>query len=123
MTASFTTEGTYDPNSILAGNAHHLVAEKVTFKSGAGVIKRGTVVGKDGSGKYLTSLAGASDGSEVPSRIVAEDVDATSADVVGIVYKRGDFNADNLIYGTGHTADSVIAALGDDANIMLIKGA
>ena len=123
MTVRYTpTAGVYDPNDIVHGNYEDLVAETVTIKSGAGVLTRGSVLGKvTADGKYLLSAAAASDGSENPSRILAsESVDASSADATAIVYRRGDFRADKLIYGAGHDATSVKTALGDDTNLMLI---
>lgn len=72
-----------------------------------------TVTIAAGSGKYKTSLAAATDGSETPCAILAEAVDATSADGEGVSYYTGDFNADSITFGTGHTAASVKDGLRD----------
>lgn len=107
MTANFKTEGTYTPDSLLAGNAHLLVARKVTVLSGQ-VLPRGAVLGIiTASGKAILSLAGASDGSQTPDLILAEDVDATGADATALAYERGDFNARAITLGTGHTVASI----------------
>ena len=107
MTANFKTEGTYTPNSLLAGNAHLLVARKVTVLSGQ-VLPRGAVLGIiTASGKAILSLAAASDGSQTPDLILAEDVDATGADATALAYERGDFNARAITLGTGHTVASI----------------
>lgn len=107
MTANFKTEGTYTPDSLLAGNAHLLVARKVTVLSGQ-VLPRGAVLGiVTASGKAILSLEAASDGSQTPDLILAEDVDATGADATALAYERGDFNARAITLGTGHTVASI----------------
>ena len=107
MTANFQTEGTYTPDSLLAGNAHLLVARKVTVLSGQ-VLQRGAVLGTiTSSGKAILSLATAVDGSQTPDLILAEAVDATGADATALAYARGDFNAGALTLGTGHTVASI----------------
>jgi hypothetical protein len=57
--------------------------------------------------KYLKSAAAATDGSEVPDLILADDCDASAADATGVAYATGIFDDGAVIYGTGHTADSV----------------
>lgn len=107
MTANFKTEGTYTPDSLLAGNAHLLVARKVTVLSGQ-VLPRGAVLGIiTASGKAILSLAAASDGSQTPDLILAEAVAATGADATALAYERGDFNARAITLGTGHTVASI----------------
>ncbi|MBX9937111.1 MAG: head decoration protein [Burkholderiaceae bacterium] len=107
MSANFQTEGTYTPDSLIAGNAHLLVGRKVTILSGQ-VLVRGAVLGKitDG-GKYQLSASAATDGSETPDLILAEAADATAGDVSALAYERGDFNAGAVTLGTGHTAASI----------------
>ena len=107
MTANFQSDGAYTPDSLLAGNAHLLVARKVTVLSGQ-VLPRGAVLGIiTASGKAILSLAAASDGSQTPDLILAEDVDATGADATALAYERGDFNARAITLGTGHTVASI----------------
>lgn len=103
--ATFATD-TYAPDRLVAGNHHLLVGRVVTVKSGQNVA-RGAVVGKDDDGKYLLSAAGASDGSQTPDLIMAEACDATAGDKTALAYARGDFNANALTLGTGHTVDSI----------------
>ena len=110
--AKFATEGAYVPDGLIAGNAHLLVGRQVTIASGAGVLKRGAVLGKiTAGGKYLLSLSAASDGSQTPDLILAEPVDATAADVKALAYARGDFAAAALTLGTGHTVASITEGL------------
>ena len=119
MTATFTSE-TFVPDALIAGNAHLLTGQKITLAAGEN-LKRGAVLGKvSASGEYKLSVAGASDGSEVPDAVLAEDTDATSAAAATVAYIRGDFNETALILGTGHTADSIREGL-RAKGIILIK--
>lgn len=109
--AEFRTEGTYAPDKLIAGNAHLLVGRKVTIISGQN-LARGAVLGKiTASGKYNLSLSGASDGSQTPDLILAENCDASSGDKVALAYARGDFNANALTLGTAHTVASITEGL------------
>lgn len=109
--AEFRTEGTYAPDKLIAGNAHLLVGRKVTIVSGQN-LTRGAVLGKiTASGKYNLSLSGASDGSQTPDLILAENCDASSGDKVALAYARGDFNASALTLGTAHTVASITEGL------------
>ena len=107
MTANFQTEGTYTPDSLLAGNAHLLVARKVTVLGGQ-VLPRGAVLGAiTASGKCVLSASGATDGSQTPDLILAEAVDATGGDTAALAYERGDFSAQAITLGAGHTVASI----------------
>jgi hypothetical protein len=82
---------------------------------------RGAVLGKiTASGKYNLSLSGASDGSQTPDLILAEDVNASAGDKTAIAYSRGDFNAQALTIGTAHTIASIKEGL-RVKNIILIN--
>lgn len=109
--AKFATE-TYSPDRLIAGNHHLLIGRQVTILSGQANLKRGSVLGKITSGgKYVLSLSGSSDGSQVPDLILAEDCDATSGDKIALAYVRGDFNANALTLGTAHTVASITEGL------------
>lgn len=60
-----------------------------------------------GTGKYVAAVAAAEDGSDEPDLILAQEADATSADVTTVAYERGDFDENELTFGAGHDADSV----------------
>lgn len=57
--------------------------------------------------KYKLSAAAAVDGSQVPDLILAEATDASSGDVVTVAYERGDFDENEIVLGSGHTAASI----------------
>jgi hypothetical protein len=115
--AGFTDEGTYTPDSLHAGDFPIRTA-KVTVITGQNLV-RGALLGKiTASGKVNLSLSAAGDGSQTPYAILAEDIDATAEDKEAVAYISGDFNADAITYGAGHTADSVKDGL-RDVNIYL----
>ncbi len=72
-----------------------------------------TITVTAGSGKYKKALLAANDGSQETDTmaILAEDADATSADVNTIAYIVGDFNETRMTFGTGFTAANVKDAL------------
>jgi hypothetical protein len=112
MVASFTSQGTFTPDGIIAGE-DDLQTRQVTLITGQN-LKRGAVLGKiTASGKMTLSLSASSDGSQVPTCILAEDTDATSADKPTPAYHGGVFDENALTYGTGHTKTSVREQLRD----------
>jgi hypothetical protein len=105
------TEGVHTPDQLLAGNPSLLVARSVTIAAGRNLV-RGTVLGRIAStGKYLMSVVGPVDGSAVPDLILAEDCDANGGDRTAMAYSRGDFNANSLTLGTGHSVVSITEQL------------
>jgi hypothetical protein len=64
-----------------------------------------------GSRKYLKSVTTAVDGSEAPSAILADDADASDADVLCAVYLTGEFNANKLIMDASWTAATLTPVL------------
>lgn len=103
------TAETYIPDQLIAGVAN-LVTDSVTVLSGQ-VLQRGAVLGKiTASGKYILSLSAAVDGSQSPSAIAVDYIDATAGDVIAGVYLAGEFNGAALTLGTGITLAAATAA-------------
>lgn len=106
MPASYASTS-FVPDKLVAGNADELLGRKITVISGQNLV-RGTVLGQiTASQKYNKSLAAAADGSQTPDLILAEDCDASAGDKVALAYKRGDFIAEAVILGAGHTVASI----------------
>ena len=106
MPASFASQ-TSNPDRLVASDGVGLLSEQITLLSGQNQV-RGALLGKvTASGKYILSLSAAVDGSEVPVGVLAEDTDASAADVSTMAYVRGDFDENEITFGTGHTAASV----------------
>lgn len=57
--------------------------------------------------KYQLSLAAATDGTQIPEAVLADDCDASAADAECNVYLTGDFNERALVFGAGQTAATV----------------
>ena len=101
---------TFVPDQLIAG-PHQLVTDTVTIASGQ-VVARGAVLGIiTASGKYAVALAASSDGSQTPSVIAADTIDASAGDALGGVYMAGEFNGNALVLGTGITLAAAKAAL------------
>jgi hypothetical protein len=61
--------------------------------------------------KYKLAAAAAVDGSAVPVAVLAQDADATAADVDAMVFYRGSFNDTQLTLGAGLTVAGIREAL------------
>ncbi len=115
--ASFATEGTSVIDNLHAGD-YPIRGKKAVLV--AGTYKRGHLLGKiTASGKFNVSLSAASDGSQTPYAICAEDI-VLAGDGEVMIYLSGDFNQNAMTFGTGHTAASVYDGL-RDLNIYLHK--
>ena len=102
---------TYTPDRLFADNAECVIAKGIPLIAGQ-TLQRGTVLGAiTATGKYTVATSAASDGSQNPTAILAEDTNATSADVNTVAYFEGTFNEGALILGTGLTIGPVRAAL------------
>lgn len=112
MVASFTSQGTFTPDGLIAGT-DDLQSRQITLISGQN-LARGAVLGKiTASGKYTLSLSASSDGSQTPAVILAEATDASGGDKVTVAYFGGVFDENAITLGTGHTKASVREALRD----------
>ncbi len=63
------------------------------------------------SGKYLTSIATAIDGSQVPCAILVDNADASAGDVAAGAYLTGEFNGNKLIFDSSFSLAQIKAAL------------
>lgn len=101
---------TFIPDQLIDGS-HPVVTDTVTVLSGQ-VFPRGAVLGRiTASGKYVLALAAAADGSQNPSVIAVDNVDATAGDVTTGVYVAGGFNGAALKLGTGIALAAAAIAL------------
>ncbi|WJZ69987.1 hypothetical protein PVP_XSN000008 [Vibrio phage PVP-XSN] len=101
-----TTES-FESDNLFAGWVQPVNSEPGTVASGQGVLVRGTVLGKlTASGKLAIVDSAQADGSQTIYAVLAEDVDATSADVDCPIYLTGEFNKNELVFGGSDTADT-----------------
>lgn len=95
-------------DNLIAG-VFPIVTETGTIVSGEGELKRGTILGVvTASGKYAaadsTDTGNDATGTATPKAVLLQDVDATSADVEGVLVAfTGEFNSAKLIAKTGST--------------------
>lgn len=109
-TLGITTEALQDLSILIAGDTHE--QKKITVKSGAGILTRGTVLSIDTTTyKYVQLNPDASDGTEVARAILAEDVDATDADVTAQAFFIGKYRASDLVWPDEITTEQKNAAL------------
>lgn len=108
--SGLTDQGEYKPCNLIAGE-YPRIERIITIASGSALTK-GSVLGRvTASGKFSLSASDASDGSETPDAILAEDVDASAEDKQAVVYFSGEFNETALTLGNGHTLESIRAGL------------
>lgn len=100
------------PDNLIAG-ASDLIAIGITVVAAEGILPRGAVLGKiTATGKYaLVNSGGADDGRRTAAVILAEDIDATLADVACAAYDAGEFNENALTFGGADTAATHKATL------------
>ena len=99
-------------SQLVAGDTHEL--KPVTIASGAGALARGTVLGLiTASSQYNQLNPAGADGTEVARAILAEDVDATSEDVLAQAYVLGKFRESDLVWPGGIPDTQKKAALLD----------
>nr|WP_278375026.1 head decoration protein [Brucella anthropi] len=100
----------YTPGDLLVGD-YPVAVRTVTIGAGQS-LKRGAVLGNAG-GTFKLSTSAAADGSEVPSAVLAIDVDTTSGPLEKRVYTSAGFDGSKLILGEGHTLETVETAFRD----------
>ncbi len=70
-----------------------------------------TIAVPPGSNAFQISNAAATDGSQIPAAILADDMDVSNGDLPGGIYVAGEFNGNALILGPGMTLSGVKSAL------------
>lgn len=95
--------GEFMPDGLIADAAIPAKAKGIKVAKGEGMLKRGTLLGKAGDGTYRrTGVEIAESGSAIGADcILADDVDATEAEVVAAAYVTGGFNAAAIILPEG----------------------
>jgi hypothetical protein len=105
--ANISTEfGSVENRTLFAGTEVAALTSSVTLAGGQGVLKKGAVLGKNADGKYKLVDKNASDGSQIASVVLAEDVDTSTGDQPAVVYTQGIFNYDVLYVAAGDTVEA-----------------
>lgn len=101
---------TFAPDRLIAGD-FPIVTRSVTIAVNQ-TIQRGHLLGRiTATGHHVISLAAASDGSQTPVAIAADNITTGGSTATTGVFETGEFDEAAVIYGTGHTAASVRGAL------------
>lgn len=96
--------GSVEFRTLFAGTEIPAMTTSVTVASGQGVLKPGAVLGKvTADGKYKLTDKNATDGSQVASVVLAEEIDTTGGDQIAVAYTSGLFNYDALYVADGDT--------------------
>ncbi|WP_158812054.1 head decoration protein [Beijerinckia sp. L45] len=100
-------------------------ARQVTIPAGSNaagtVLERGTILGLvTANGNGIVSVLAATDGSQNPKCILADDIDASTVAVSANAYFTGDFADIKCIFGTGHTAATVNASFAESGQPIFI---
>jgi hypothetical protein len=105
------TSENFSYDNLIAGDFPR-VTEEVTVLSGANLV-RGTVLGKITSGGQVVAVnsGGTDDGRRAAYAVLAEDVNASAGDKVGVAYLTGEFNVNKLIFGGSDDIDDHRATL------------
>jgi hypothetical protein len=109
------TEGRHPGEFILSEASGSRSRDSITIKTGAGVVKAGTVVGKiTADGKYWPSHDGidtGEEGAETAVAVTIYEVDATDADqAVAAITRDAEVNGKVLEYASTVTTDPEKAA-------------
>jgi hypothetical protein len=107
-------------NTITAGTSGAYSDAEIgwTFTAGSVAMVAGDTIDVNvsaGGGTYTKSVSTASDGSQTPIAVLADDADATGGTVNGGVYLHGEFNIRAVTFGAGineATAKASLAARG-----------
>jgi hypothetical protein len=93
MADLFREIGEFTPDKLIASNKFPLTAKGITLAAGQGILKRGALLGQDGSGTYALL-----DGTAIttPDCILTDTAD-TAAAVITSGYITGIFNRDAVI--------------------------
>jgi hypothetical protein len=99
--------GSVEKRTLFAGTEIPAMTSSVTLAAGQGVLKVGAVLGKvTADSKYKLVNATATDGSEVASVVLAEEVDTTGGDQKAVVYTSGLFDYEALYVADGDTVEA-----------------
>jgi hypothetical protein len=106
----FKNEGEFKPDSLIASADFPILKEAIGLKKGQGVLKRGTLISKDGGAGVIASA----DKTDVFG-ILTDEIDTgiaeESGNVASVCYITGIFNKDAVIVAEGATISTFADAM------------
>lgn len=110
---TFSTATSPAPERLIAGDTMPRVTTDVVIAASQTIV-RGSLLGRiTANGQWVLSLAGSSDGSQIPRAVAAAAITTTGATAEVAAYRTGEFSEAAITFGTGHTAASVREGLAD----------
>lgn len=104
LVAGFTSEGSYSPTQLFAGDSDVVTDDGYVVASGQGVVPKYSVVAiLTASGKLVKHNPAGNDGSQFAIGITTQAANATSADAKVAIYKAGYFNHAALTWNASTT--------------------
>ncbi|WP_242183097.1 head decoration protein [Sphingomonas sp. CARO-RG-8B-R24-01] len=114
------SQDAFIPDQLIGGDLKVVTHAGRTITGGA--FRRGTVLGKITSGPktgaFTIAVSTATDGSQVPTNLLVDDVDASAGDAIGGIYAMGEFNERAVILDASMSLATAKAAL-ETQNIYL----
>lgn len=99
--------GSVENRTFFAGTEIAALTSSVVLAAGQGILRKGAVLGKvEADGKYKLVDKKASDGSQIASVVLAEDVDTSAGEQMAVVFTQGIFNYDALYVADGDTVEA-----------------
>jgi len=113
--------GRMEPDGLVATWAHPAAVGSVTVAglSAAATYKRGTVLSRNASNKFVITAGAANTAAEV---ILANDTEVGTTDTVAEVYVSGDFFEPALITASGYTLSEADRLSLKNAGIYIVDG-
>jgi len=106
----YARQDTFIPDQLINGNLQ-LVTKTVTIAAGE-AYKRGTVLGcTSDTHLYGACVKTATDGTQIPTAILVDDVDATAGPVTAGVYLMGGFNQNRVTFHESWTLEGLTEEL------------
>ena len=103
-----TNTGTYDNRSIL-DRGHSPVVQTGMFAEAQGTLPKGLILAKNGDGVYVPYAPAASDGTQNPKAVLAEEID-TTVNTSALVVRHGTVVEEMLLVGTSVSTSSATEA-------------
>jgi len=105
----------FNPDSLIAGNLQPVTKSGIIS---GGAYTRGTILGTADGIKYIICKKDATDGTQKPAAILADNIDASGGDIQGGLYLMGEYSINAVTFDATWTADEVTFAC-EAANIYL----
>ena len=114
----------FDYDNLIASDRIPVSGGTVTVASGEGALKKGSILMRNSSNKFVLANESETPGTPLGSAevILAADVDATSADAVAEVFLTGEFFENFLTVAADYTLTEADKVALKNAGVYLVSG-